>query len=172
MSLRLVDELEEDVVDRPTDEGAKVEEFPVDPVEGRLEEVALAGVLAVEEFKELSPGSCASAPSCPTRSNEQTHLENKLLVDKALGDVRVEVGALDEAKEELIDDLEVGPRELEHGFVLLGVVRVASRVDGGRDGAEEVGRKLGGASVLPPLSRQRERRENAPWRRLRGRRSR
>lgn len=172
VALRLVDELEEDVVDRPTDEGAEVEEFAVDSVEGRLEEVALAGILAVEEFEELqrSQSGLALAPSSPTCASG-THLENKLLVDEALGDVGVEVGALDEAKEELVDDLQVRPRELEHGFVLLGVVGVASGVDGGRDGSEEVGRELG--EVDEGQLRPREtRRENAPWRRLRGRRSR
>lgn len=53
VALRLVDELEEDVVDRAANEGAEVEEFAVDAVEGRLEEVALPGILAVEEFEEL-----------------------------------------------------------------------------------------------------------------------
>lgn len=53
VALRLVDELEEDVVDRPADEGPEVEELAVDPVERRLEKVALSGVLAVKELKEL-----------------------------------------------------------------------------------------------------------------------
>jgi hypothetical protein len=64
------------------------------------------------------------------------------LINVPLGDVGVEVGALDEAEEELVDDLEVGPRELEHRFVLLGIVGVAGRVDGRRDRAEEVGGEL------------------------------
>lgn len=51
VSFGLVDELEEDVVDRASDEGTEVEEFAVDSVKGRLEEVSLAWVLAVEELE-------------------------------------------------------------------------------------------------------------------------
>jgi hypothetical protein len=51
VALRLVDELEEDVVDRAANEGAEVEELAVDAVEGRLEEVSLARVFTVEEFE-------------------------------------------------------------------------------------------------------------------------
>jgi hypothetical protein len=42
--LGVVDELEEDVVDGAADEGAQVEELAVDPVQRRLEEVALSRV--------------------------------------------------------------------------------------------------------------------------------
>lgn len=54
-----VDELVEDVIDRPTDKGAQVEEFSVDSVKGRLEEVALAGVFRVEQLEELQAGGSA-----------------------------------------------------------------------------------------------------------------
>ena len=69
-------EVEEDVVDRPADEGAQVEELAVDAVQRRLEEVALTRVLAVEQLEQL---------------------QHKVGVDVALGDVRVEVGRLDES---------------------------------------------------------------------------
>jgi hypothetical protein len=53
MALGLVDELEEDVVDGTSDEGSEVEEFAVDAVEGRFEEVALSRVFRVEQLKKL-----------------------------------------------------------------------------------------------------------------------
>lgn len=46
--LRLVDELEEHVVDGPSNERSQVEEFPVDPMQSSLEEVTLARILTVE----------------------------------------------------------------------------------------------------------------------------
>lgn len=48
MSFRLVDELEEDVVDGATNEGSQIEEFAVNSVESRLEEISLPRILAVE----------------------------------------------------------------------------------------------------------------------------
>ena len=121
MALSLVDELEEDVVDGPADEGAEVEELAVDAMQGGLEEVALSRVLAVEELEEL---------------------EDKVVVDELFGDVGVEVWALDEAEEVLVDDLEMGPGELEHGLVLFGVEGISGRVDRRGYRAEEVGGKL------------------------------
>lgn len=72
----------------------------------------------------------------------KTHLKDKLLINVPLCDVGVEIGALNEAEEELVDDLEVRPSEFQHGFVLLGVVGVARRIDGRGDRAEEVGGEL------------------------------
>jgi hypothetical protein len=69
-------------------------------------------------------------------------VDDKRLVDVLLGRIGVEVGALDEAEEELVDDLEVGPRQLEHGLVLLRVKGVARRVDLGRYRPEKVAREL------------------------------
>lgn len=51
MSLGLVYELEKDIVDGSPDKGAEVEEFAIDPVQRRLEKVALAGVFAVEQLE-------------------------------------------------------------------------------------------------------------------------
>lgn len=48
MPLSLVYKLEKDIVDGSSDKGAEVEEFAIDAVQRRLEEVALARVFAVE----------------------------------------------------------------------------------------------------------------------------
>lgn len=40
----LVNKLEEDVVDRPADVGPQIQEFTINPVKRRLEEVAFSGV--------------------------------------------------------------------------------------------------------------------------------
>jgi hypothetical protein len=122
MSLRLIDEVEKDIIDGPTDERAEVEEFPIDTVKSRLEKIALTRVFRVEELEEV---------------------EHKGLVDISLSEVRVEVWAFDEAKEEFVDDLEVRPGELEDGFVLFRIECVACWVDGRGYRAEEVGSKLG-----------------------------
>jgi hypothetical protein len=47
-SFSLVDELEEDVVDRATDVRAKVEELSVDAVKSSLKEVAFSWVFRIE----------------------------------------------------------------------------------------------------------------------------
>lgn len=60
------------------------------------------------------------------------------MVDIPLGNVGVKVGALDEAEEELIDNLKMGPSKLKHGLVLFGVERVARGIDLGRDRTEEI----------------------------------
>lgn len=71
-----------------------------------------------------------------------THMDDKGLVDVLLGRVGVEVWALDEPEEELVHDLQVRPRELEHGLVLLGVKGVAGRVHLRRYRSEQVGGEL------------------------------
>ena len=53
MPLRLVYELEEDVVDRSSDEGTQVEKFSIDTVQGRLKKVTFPRVFAVEEFQQV-----------------------------------------------------------------------------------------------------------------------
>jgi hypothetical protein len=53
VTLGLIDELEEHVVDGASDEGSEVEEASVDSMQRRLEKVSLPRVLAVEEFEEL-----------------------------------------------------------------------------------------------------------------------
>lgn len=113
----LVGELEKDVVDGAADEGPQVEELAVDAVQGRLQEVPFPRIFGVEQLQEL---------------------EDEAVVDVCFRDVGVEVLALDEAKEELVHDLDVRPGDFQDGLVLLGVESVALRVHGRRDGAEEV----------------------------------
>lgn len=117
MVLGLVDEPVEDVVDLLADEGAQAEELAVDAVEGGLEQVALARVLRVEQVEQV---------------------EHEAVVDVALGDVRLEVGRLEDAQEQLVDELQVGPGRLQGGLVLLGIELGPVRIGGRRQGAEHV----------------------------------
>jgi hypothetical protein len=48
MSLRLVNKLEENVVDRTSNESPQIEEFTINTMKGGLEEVALSWVLTIE----------------------------------------------------------------------------------------------------------------------------
>ena len=82
--------MEEDIIDTSADGGTEVEEFSVYPVKGGLEKVPLSGVLRVKEFEKI---------------------EDKGLVNVSLCKVCVEIGALDETKEEFIYNLEVRPCE-------------------------------------------------------------
>jgi hypothetical protein len=51
--LRLIRELEEDVVNGAANERAEVEEFAVDSVECSFEEISFARVFGIEQLKEL-----------------------------------------------------------------------------------------------------------------------
>ena len=51
VSFSLVDKLEKHVIDRSTDEGSEVEEFAIDSMQGRLEEIPFPRILAVEKFE-------------------------------------------------------------------------------------------------------------------------
>lgn len=53
-SLGLVDELEEDIVDRATNVRAEVEELSVDAMQGSLEEIAFSWVFGVEKLQQLA----------------------------------------------------------------------------------------------------------------------
>jgi len=83
--LRLVDEAQEEVVDLLADEGAQPEEFAVDAVQDRLEEVPLPRVLAVKQLQQL---------------------KYELLVDDLLADARLKVGGLQETQKELVNQLQ------------------------------------------------------------------
>ncbi len=84
MAFSLVNELEEDVVDRTTNKGSQVEEFAVNAMQRCLQEVALPGILRIEEFKKI---------------------EYERLVDMSLSHVNVEIWILHKSKEKFIDDL-------------------------------------------------------------------
>uniref|UniRef100_A0A182IZZ8 Uncharacterized protein n=1 Tax=Anopheles atroparvus TaxID=41427 RepID=A0A182IZZ8_ANOAO len=85
MVLRLVDELVENVVDLLADERAQPEELAVHPVQHRLQEVPLPGVLRVEQLQQV---------------------QNEAVVDVALCHVRLEVRRLQEPQEQLVHELQ------------------------------------------------------------------
>jgi hypothetical protein len=60
-------------------------------MESRLEEVALSGILRIEQLQQL---------------------ENEAVINVYLGDIGVEVLALDESQEELVHNLDVRPSYL------------------------------------------------------------
>jgi len=122
MSFGFVDKVEENVVDGPSYRGPEIEEFSIDPVEGGLQEIAFSWILRIEEFQEV---------------------QNKELIDIPLGNVRVEVRTFDKPQEELVDDLEVRPSELQDGFILFRVKCIAGRIHGRGYRTEEVGSELG-----------------------------
>ena len=125
MPLCFVDEMEEDVVDAPSNRRTQVKEFAVYPVKCRLQEVAFPRILRVKQLKQI---------------------ENEILVDIPLGEVRAEVRAFHETQEKFVDNLEMGPSQLEHRLILFGIECVAGRVDRRGYRAKEVGGKLDGIS--------------------------
>ena len=65
------------------------------------------------------------------------------MVDIPLGNIRVEIRAFDEPQEELVDDLEVRPGELQDRFVFFGVKCVAGRIYRRGYRTKKVGSELG-----------------------------
>lgn len=108
MPLRLVDELEKDVVDGTSNESAEVEEFAIDTMKGGLEEISFSRIFAVEELKKV---------------------EHERLINVALCDVCVEVRALNESQKELVDNLEMWPSEFQYRLIFLGIKGVANRIN-------------------------------------------
>lgn len=78
----------ENVIDLLSDIRPQSQKLSVDAVKHRLQEVALAGILGVEQIQQS---------------------EHELAVDETLGDVRGEVGRFEKAQEELVDNLEMRP---------------------------------------------------------------
>ena len=60
------------------------------------------------------------------------------MVDVLLGNVGIEILALDESEEEFIDNLDVRPRDFQHRLVLLRIKRLSLRVHGRGDRPEEI----------------------------------
>lgn len=89
--LRLVYKSVENIVDLLPDVRAQAEELSVDPVQRRLEEVPLPGVLRVEEIQQL---------------------EDELVVDVALGYWRLKVLRFEKAQKEFVDKLQMRPGRL------------------------------------------------------------
>ena len=86
-------------------------------MQGRLQEVPFPRILGIEQLEKL---------------------KHKAVVDVGLGDVCVEVLAFDEAKEELIHNLDVRPGNLQHGLVLFRIESLALWIHRRRDRAEQV----------------------------------
>lgn len=93
-----------------------------------LQKVTLSWVFAVKQLKQLRV-RCKG----PRRWVKSAYLQDKALVDVLLPDVRVELRALDESEEELINDLQVRPSQLKHRLIFLWIKRVARWIDLGRD---------------------------------------
>ena len=104
--------------------GPEPEEFPVDPVESRLQEVPLARVLRVEEIEQVQDELLVDVP-----------LHQRWLRDVnlriSLDDPRIafassllsylKVGGFEHPEEEFVHELEVGPRGLQRRLVLLRI---------------------------------------------------
>ena len=86
-----------------------------------LQEVALTRIFRIEQLQKI---------------------KHERLVDVTFGKVGVEVGTLDEAQKEFIDDLQVRPGKFEDRLVLFGVIRIARRIDRWGYRTEKVGCKL------------------------------
>mmetsp|Transcript_12392 Transcript_12392/g.30426 ORF Transcript_12392/g.30426 Transcript_12392/m.30426 type:complete len:213 (-) Transcript_12392:637-1275(-) len=89
--LRLKDEAVEHVVDGLADEGPVHHELAIDAMQDGLEVVTLPWVLGVEELQQL---------------------EDKLLIDVLLGHLGICVIGDHIPQQELVDDLQVGPRRI------------------------------------------------------------
>ena len=116
-----IDEVEENVVDRSSYRGPKVEKFSIDSVEGGLQEIAFSWVLRIEEFQEV---------------------QNEELIDVPFGDVCVEIRTLNEPQEELVHYLEMRPGKFQDRLILFGVKYVTGRVHRRGYRTEEVGSEL------------------------------
>jgi hypothetical protein len=71
-----------------------------------------------------------------------TYRKDEALINVPLADIRVEIWALYESQEKLVDNLQMRPCKLQDWFVLFGIESIASRVDLGRNGPEEICSKL------------------------------
>ena len=122
VTLGLVDEVEEDVVDATSDRCAEIEELSVYPMKRGLQEVTLPGVFRIEQLEQV---------------------EDEVLVNVALGKVRVELRAFDETQEEFVNDLKMRPCKLENRLILFRIKCVSRRVGLRGYRTEEIRCKLG-----------------------------
>jgi len=88
MSFRFVDKMIEDIVDRATNESTEVEHFAIKPMQSGLEKISLTRVFRVEQFEEI---------------------EDEKLVNVWFCKIQAEIGAFEESKEKLVDNLEMRP---------------------------------------------------------------
>jgi hypothetical protein len=108
------------IVYRPADEGTEIEEFAIYAMQGGLEKIAFSWIFRVKELKEI---------------------KDERLINVSFGEIRVKVGTFDESEEKFVDNLEMGPRELQDRFVFLWIESVSGRIDGRGYRAKEVDSK-------------------------------
>mmetsp|Transcript_51294 Transcript_51294/g.120285 ORF Transcript_51294/g.120285 Transcript_51294/m.120285 type:complete len:461 (+) Transcript_51294:85-1467(+) len=100
VSLRFVDDLEEDVLNSTSDEGSQGHEFAVDAVQDRLQVIPLPWILGIEQLQEL---------------------QHEILIDEALGDFGIHVIGDNEPQEKLVHDLQMWPGALQTWFIVFWV---------------------------------------------------
>ena len=86
-------------------------------MESGLEEIPFSRIFRIEQLKQI---------------------QHEAVIDKCLGDIGVEILALDEPQEEFVHHLNMRPSHLKHRFVFLGVKGLTLRVHGWWDGSEQV----------------------------------
>ena len=69
------------------------------------------------------------------------YLKNKVMVNIRLGDVGVEILALDKPQEEFIHHLNVRPRDFQNWFILFGIEWLPRVLHGRRNRTEQILRK-------------------------------
>ncbi len=74
--------------------------------------------------------------------SRKPYLQHEALVDEPFADICIEVRTFDETKKKFVDDLQMGPCQLEHWLIFFGVEGIACGVHLWGYGAEEVGREL------------------------------
>mmetsp|Transcript_50543 Transcript_50543/g.110589 ORF Transcript_50543/g.110589 Transcript_50543/m.110589 type:complete len:292 (+) Transcript_50543:505-1380(+) len=119
VGVALVNDLEEEILDGLANEGPQGHEFAIDSVEDGLQVVTLSWILRIKQIQEL---------------------EHEGVVDKPLGDLWVHVIGYHKPKEELVDDLQVGPGSLQRWFILLIIEQCIGILVYRRQGAENVRR--------------------------------
>lgn len=72
---------------------------------------------------------------------QATYIQDEVMIDVGLGYVCIEVGRLDEPQEELVNNLEMGPRDLEDRLVLFGIKSFTVIDHRGRYWSEQIRRK-------------------------------
>lgn len=100
MALCFVDETVKYVVDLLPDEGPQTQEFAVNAVQSRLEQVPFSRILGIEEIKQA---------------------QDKLLINVLLRQGGCKILGLEAFQEELVNQLEMRPRCFKRGLVLFGV---------------------------------------------------
>jgi hypothetical protein len=103
-------------------------------MEGSLEKISFARIFRIEQFKKLNMLAKARLIAIAIAA----YLQYKLVINICLGNVGVEILALDESQEELVHDLNVRPCNFQNRLVLLRIKSFTLRIDRWRDRAEQI----------------------------------